>query len=411
MFRRLLWLGLFLLAGSGFAWALWPRAVEVEVAQIDRQDIVVLVEEEGRSQIREVFTVSAPIAGRMARLSLHAGDTVRKGETVVARIRPAPPPLLDARTQRMAEAARDAAEAALGLAQAELAHAEAQASFAVSELERASALANRGALPTRQLEQARLEAAVAQAAVKSADANLLMRERELERAQAALIQAEANGADGPCCVEILAPSSGRVLRVLAESEQIVVAGAPLLEIGDPHDIEIVVDLLSSDAVRVEQGAASTVRDWGGTPLSAKVRRIDPSAVTRVSALGIEEQRITAILALEGDPKIWANLGDGYRVTVGIEVWRAEHVPAVSVAALFRSGAEWAVFRVVDGRAQLTKVVIGERTSVWAELLDGLDLGSVVILRPSDRIEDGMRVALPQSAAAMGWRHWLGLERR
>lgn len=393
MLRRLLWAALGLLVAAGLAWALWPRPVEVEVATVGRQDIVVLVEEEGRSRIREVFTVSAPIAGRMSRLDLHPGDAVVGGETVVARVQPAAPPLLDVRSRRIAEATRDAAEAALGLARAELTRAEAQAEYAGSELERAGALADRGTLPTRALEQARLDAAAAEAALESARANLLVRERELESARAALIEADGEGTNGNCCVEVLAPASGRILRVLTESEQVVAAGTPLVEIGDPSDLEVVVELLSADAVRVEEGASATIEDWGGPPLGAHVVRIDPSAETEVSALGIEEQRVTAVLALEGDPASWGELGDGYSVTVRIEVWRGEALPAVPLGALFRSGADWAVFRVEDGRARLVPVEIGERNADWAELRAGLEPGAAVILHPSDRVAEGARVAV------------------
>lgn len=391
MVRRLLWALAALLVAAGLAWAFWPRPVPVETAIIAPQDIEIVVEEEGRSRIREVFTVSAPIAGRMARLGLHAGDEVVAGRTVVARVSPAAPALLDARSRRVAEAARDAAEAAVELARAELSRAEAQAGYATSELERSGALFDRGTIPARGLEQARLDAAAARAAVESARANLLVAERQRESAEAALIEGDAAQPEAACCVEVLAPATGRILRVLTESEQVVAAGTPLVEIGDPADIEVVVELLSSDAVRVEEGAPATLEGWGGPALEATVRRVDPSAATRVSALGIEEQRVTAVLALEGDPSLWAELGDGYRVTARILVSRARGVPAVPVGALFRSGADWAAFRVVEGRAVLAPLAIGERNADWAEVLDGLSPGDRVVLHPGDRVADGVRV--------------------
>lgn len=392
MLRRLIWAILAVLVAAGFAWAFWPRPVEVEAAVVGRQDIVVTVEEDGRSRIREVFTVSAPITGRMARLVLHPGDPVTEGETVVARLHPVAPPLLDLRSRRVAEAARDAAEAALGLAQAALTRAEAQLGYARSELARAEALADRGAVPTRTLEQARLVAAEAEAAVNSARANILVQERELERARAALVEGrEAEGADESCCVEVLAPASGRILRVLAESEQVVAAGTPLLEIGDPSDLEVVVDLLSADAVRVRPGAAAMLGGWGGPPLPARVTRIEPSAVTEISALGIEEQRVTAVLGIEGGPQAPSELGDGYRVTARIEVWRGDGLLAVPVGALFRSGGDWAVFRIEDGRARLTPIRIGERNADWAAVVAGLDQGAAVVIHPGDRVVDGVRL--------------------
>jgi HlyD family secretion protein len=190
---------------------------------------------------------------------------------------------------------------------------------------------------------------------------------------------------------VVAPASGRILRVLTESEQVVAAGTPLVEIGDPGDIEIVVELLSADAVRVEEGAPAVVEGWGGPSLPARVARIEPSASTRVSALGIEEQRVTAILALEGEPSDSAELGHGYRVTARISVWRGGALPAVPVGALFRSGEEWAVFRVEDGRASLAPIEIGHRNADWAELRSGLEPGDTVILHPSDLIAEGARV--------------------
>lgn len=399
MVRRLIWAALALLVAGGFAWALWPRPVLVETAIVGRQDIEVTVEEEGKARIREVFTVSAPISGQMARQDLHAGDEVVGGRTVVARIRPAAPALLDLRARRIAEAARDAAEAAVGLARAELARAEAEGEYADAELRRVEALVGREVLPQRSLDQARLDAAAAHAAVESAGANLLVRERELESARAALMEGGDRGGDDACCVEVMAPAGGRILRVLTESEQVVSAGTPLLEIGDPSDLEIVVELLSSDAVRVEAGAPAVIDGWGGPALAARVTRIDPSAVTRVSALGIEEQRVTATLALTGDPAVRPGLGDGFRVTTHIVVWRGEGLLAVPVGALFRSGGDWAVFRVEDGRARLTPIRLGERNAHWAELRGGLEAGARVVLHPGDRVTDGARVAFTTGADA------------
>ncbi|WP_299360167.1 HlyD family efflux transporter periplasmic adaptor subunit [uncultured Paracoccus sp.] len=391
MTRRLIWAFLALLVAAGFTWALWPRPIAVETATVGLQDIEVVVREEGEAHIREVFTVSAPISGHMSRQNLHAGDEVAAGETVVAQISPAVPALLDLRTRRIAEATRDAAEAAVGLARAEFSRAQAQEEYARSELQRVEALVNRDALPRRSLDQARLDAAAAKAAVESARANLLVRERELESARAALIEGSGERGNGGCCVDIVAPASGQILRVLTESEQVVSAATPLLEIGDPADLEIEVELLSSDAVRVKVGALATIDGWGGPPLAARVTRIDPSATTRVSALGIEEQRVKTVLAPEGERGAWRELGDGYRVTAHIVVWQGKGLPAIPVGALFRSGDAWAVFRVDAGQARLVQVELGQRNEDWAELRGGLEPGADVILYPGDRIAEGGRV--------------------
>ena len=397
MVRRIVLAVLVLAVIGGFVWAFWPRPVPVETAVIGRHTIEVDIEEEGKSRIRDIFTVSAPIAGQMARLNLHSGDEVIRNETVVASIRPVAPALLDARSRRIAEAARDAAAAAVDLASAQLTQAEAQHDFAKAEAERAEVLIRRESISERAYEKARLDVLAAEAAVESARASLLVRERELESANAALMEGDAGAGDSRCCVEVLAPASGRILRVLTESEQVVGSGTPLVEIGDPTDIEIVVELLSADAVRVKQGAAATVQGWGGEVLTARVERVDPSAFTRVSALGIEEQRVTVILALEGGPELWQDLGDGCRVIARITLWRGEDLVAIPVGALFRDGADWATFRLEEGRAVVRKIELGQRNTEYAEVRAGLEPGDTVILHPSDRVETGVRVIAGQGS--------------
>ena len=397
MVRRIVLAVLVLAVIGGFVWAFWPRPVPVETAVIGRHTIEVDIEEEGKSRIRDIFTVSAPIAGQMARLNLHSGDEVIRNETVVASIRPVAPALLDARSRRIAEAARDAAAAAVDLASAQLTQAEAQHDFAKAEAERAEVLIRRESISERAYEKARLDVLAAEAAVESARASLLVRERELESANAALMEGDAGAGDSRCCVEVLAPASGRILRVLTESEQVVGSGTPLVEIGDPTDIEIVVELLSADAVRVKQGAAATVQGWGGEVLTARVERVDPSAFTRVSALGIEEQRVTVILALEGGPELWQDLGDGFRVIARITLWRGEDLVAIPVGALFRDGADWATFRLEEGRAVVRKIELGQRNTEYAEVRAGLEPGDTVILHPSDRVETGVRVIAGQGS--------------
>ena len=402
MVRRIVLAVLVLAVIGGFVWAFWPRPVPVETAVIGRHTIEVDIEEEGKSRIRDIFTVSAPIAGQMARLNLHSGDEVIRNETVVASIRPVAPALLDARSRRIAEAARDAAAAAVDLASAQLTQAEAQHDFAKAEAERAEVLIRRESISERAYEKARLDVLAAEAAVESARASLLVRERELDRCWegirlAALMEGDAGAGDSRCCVEVLAPASGRILRVLTESEQVVGSGTPLVEIGDPTDIEIVVELLSADAVRVKQGAAATVQGWGGEVLTARVERGGPPAFTSITALGIEEQRVTVILALEGGPELWQDLGDGFRVIARITLWRGEDLVAIPVGALFRDGADWATFRLEEGRAVVRKIELGQRNTEYAEVRAGLEPGDTVILHPSDRVETGVRVIAGQGS--------------
>jgi HlyD family secretion protein len=392
MLRRLIAALIAMAVAGAVIWALWPRAVEVETAVIAKRDIVVTVEEEGKSRIREVFTVSAPRSGQMLRVNLHAGDEVVKDETIVASIRPADPGLLDARSRRVAEAAADAARAAVDLAAAEVRQAEAQLTFLRSELDRATSLVRRGTISERAFEKAKLDVESAAASLESVKASLMVRKRELERAEAALIETGGSD-DGTCCIEVKAPVSGRILNVLAESEQVVQAGTPLVEIGDPADLEIVADLLSRDAVQIRAGASAVIESWGGPPLPAKVHRIDPSAVTKVSALGIEEQRVSVVLHLDGKPEDWAALGHGFRVVARITLWKGEDLVSVPIGALFRQGADWAAYAVEDGTARLKILELGARNAEHAEVKQGLTDGSAVILHPSDQVADGVAVVV------------------
>ena len=382
---------LFVLIGF-LVWAFIPRPVEVDLAEIAPRTLEIAVEEEGEARIRDVFTVSATIAGKLQRISLHAGDSVIEGETVVASIGPAASVLLDSRSRAVAEASAAATQAAMDLARAQLAQAEATYEFMTSEASRAIALYEKGAVSQRAYDNAIRERKTAQAAVSSAVANLAVREKELESALAVLRPDKPDEA-GNCCVKILAPVSGRVLRVLTESEQVVQPGTPILEIGDPGNVEIIVELLSRDAVRVQEGAAATITGWGGTPIAAVVERVEPSAVTKVSALGIDEQRVKVILALTGAADEWSQLGHGFRVIARIALWREDEVLTIPVGALFRDGADWATYVFRDGRAQLQTISLGERNESLAQVLDGLQLGDLVILHPSDLVADGVSVAL------------------
>jgi HlyD family secretion protein len=296
--------------------------------------------------------------------------------------------LLDSRARAVAEAAAAAAQAAMDLARAQLAQAEAIHDFMSTEANRAVALFARGAISQRAHDDAVLEEKTAKAAVSSAMANVAVRQKELESAMAVL-NPDQTGDAAQCCIEVRAPASGRVLRVLTESEQVVQPGTPLLEIGDPGKMEIEVELLSRDAVRVQEGASATVSGWGGAPIPAVVERVEPSAVTKVSALGIDEQRVKVILALTGPPESFSQLGHGFRVITRITLWREEDVPTIPVAALFRDGGDWATYVLRDGRATAQSLTLGERNESFAQVIDGLETGETVILHPSDQVMDGV----------------------
>lgn len=390
--RRLVPAAALLVLISLLVWAFLPRPVEVDAAEVALRPLEIVVEEEGEARIREVFTISATIAGKLQRISLHAGDSVTKGETVVASIGPAAPVLLDSRSRAVAEATAAAAQAALDLARAQLVQAEAILEFMTTEANRAVALFSRGAISQRAHDDAVLEQKTAQAAVSSALANVAVREKELESAHAVLDSYQT--AEGStCCVEVLAPASGRVLRVLTESEQVVQPGTPLLEIGDPGTMEIEAELLSRDSVRVREGASATITGWGGGPIPAVVERVEPSAVTKVSALGIDEQRVKVILALTGPPESFSTLGHGFRVITRIALWSEDSVLTIPLGALFRDGGDWATYVLRDGRARVQTLVLGEQNESLAQVLDGLQAGDTVVLYPSDAVADGVSVTV------------------
>jgi HlyD family secretion protein len=384
------------LIGSGIlaliTWALWPQPVPVDMAAIKRGPLEVTVEDEGITRIHDVYTVSSPILGKMLRSPREVGDKVVADKTLVAEIEPVAPTFLDVRSQRVNEAAVHAAQAAVDLAEAKIKEANSQLEFAKSDLRRAEELAASKTISARTLEKAKLDVDSAEAAVASAKATLEVRRRELESAKARLIQpGEANGGERSA-VQVRSPIDGVVLKIIAESEQVVQPGAPLIEIGNPADLEIAVDFLSRDAVRIKPGAPARIESWGGDKiLNARVKRIEPTGFTKVSALGIEEQRVKVILDFTGPESEWRKLGHGYRVIAHVVVWHHNDALQVPLGALFREGENWAVFVVADGRAQRRLVKIGQRNLHAARVLGGLKLGEQVVLHPSDRVHDRVRV--------------------
>ena len=378
------------------AWLVFrPAPVRVELGRVERGRLVVTVDEEGETRVRERYVVAAPIAGRVARLTLEPGDPVQPG-TVVARMHPVP---LDPRTRAEAAARLEAAQAALREASAQVGNARAALEQAQRTAARSRQLGRSGTIGKEEQELAELDETTrgkdleaAQFAEKAAAYNL-------EAARAALM---APGGDGnqalvaacesgePGCIELRSPVAGRVLRVPEKSERVVSPGTPLLEIGDPQQLEIVVDLLSTDAVKVHPGATMLVEEWGGPePLAARVRRVEPSGYTKLSALGVEEQRVDVVADFAGDT---GGLGDGYRIEARIVVAEADDALLVPSSALFRRQGEWHVFAVAGGRAMLRPVRIGRGTPQQTEVLDGLSAGDEVVLHPSDQVADGVRVA-------------------
>lgn len=382
-------LGLVLLtAAIGIVLALRPRPVAVDVATAARGPLVVAIEETGVTRVKDRYVVSAPVAGTLSRQLLEPGDPIAEGQ-VVAEIAPLPPPLLDARTRSEAQARLSAELSALGQAEALQGRAGAAEALARDELVRARSLAAGGSVPAQQLERAEFEARMRAEELSSAVFGAKVAAEQVRVARAAL--APEGGARGRH-VDVLAPASGRVLRVLQRSQGVVQAGTPLLEVGNPEALELVVDLLTTDAVRVAPGTPLTIQGWGGDrALAARVRRVEPSAFTKLSALGVEEQRVNVVAAFTERGEDRAALGDGFRIEARLVLWRGDDVLKVPHGAVFRRGDGWAVFRVAGGRARLTPVQVGHRGDAEVEVPSGLEAGAAVVVHPGDRVKDGVRV--------------------
>jgi HlyD family secretion protein len=390
--RLLFWAVPALLVAGGLALAFRPQPLAVDFARAERGELVVSVAEEGRTRVRDVFVVSAPLRGRVRRIDLEEGDAVEADETVVAEIEPTDPEFLDIRSEAEARAAVATARAAVALAEAELEEARAELDFAEAEVARIRRLRESNTVSVRVLEDAERLFRTRKAAVATAEANLEMRRSELEAAEVRLLRPpEARARAGGCpCITIRAPVSGRVLRVLQESETVVAAGTPLLEIGDPRDLEIVADFLSSDAVRIEPGMEVVIEQWGGEgTLSGTVARVEPYGFTKVSALGIEEQRVNVVIAFAGPEARRRRLGHGFEVEVRVILAEAEDALKVPLTALFREDGDWAVFAVEDGLAALRRVELGRRNDLEAEIVSGLAAGDTIVRYPSDEVAEGV----------------------
>lgn len=371
--------------------ALRPDVVSVDVAEVKRGPMRVTIDEEGETRIRRRYVVSAPVTGRVERIDLEPGDEVIGGRTIVARVRAETPPLLDARTRDELGAARAAASAALGQARAEEQRAKASLDLAQKELAREREL-DRAGLTSRQAVELRETAArTADEAARAAAYGVATASAELQRIESRL-RPQGLEADGRV-FPVLAPVTGVVLRRLRESAAMVAAGTPLLEVGDPKDLEVVADLLSTDAVQVTAGAPVRIERWGGEGiLTGRVRRVEPSGFMKVSALGVEEQRVNVLIDLDDPAAAAARLGDGFRTEVRVVTWEGGDVVQVPVGALFRRGDQWTVYVMAGDIATLRAVTIGHRNGQTAEVSEGLAPGDVVILHPPDTLIDGARVA-------------------
>jgi HlyD family secretion protein len=371
--------------------ALWPRPTEVDLSTVTKGELIVTIDEEGETRVRERFEVTSPVAGEVLRINLEPGDAVSGGKTVLAIVRPSAPTPLDARSRAEAQAAVQAAEATLGRARAERDRAATVLARAKQQLERATNLIEGGAISRDDFDARQTDARTAEEALRAADFVVTHAQRDLDVARARLVQRGSSGRTGD--IPLLAPVDGVVLKRLRESQTVVPAGEPLLEVGDPKGLEIVADLLSSDAVKIKAGDAVLIEQWGGPDaLRGRVRRVEPSGFMKVSALGVEEQRVNVIIDFE-DPDVASRaLGDGYRVEVRVVVWQEDNVLKVPTGTLFRRGDQWALFVVEDGRARLRTIRVGQRNGAEAQVLEGLREREQIVLYPPDTLADGDRVA-------------------
>jgi HlyD family secretion protein len=380
-----------LAAIAGLVWAWLPKPVPVDVATVGRGMLRVTVDEDGRTRVKDRYVVSAPLLASTARSELHPGDHVSERQ-LLARLMPLEPALLDARTRAQAE--RRVASAVAGRKQAESAVARAQSvlQYASAESERQRELSKHGATAERALETAVLQERTAREELASSQFALRVAGYEVEMARLNLDR-ESGGALAKDNIEIVSPVEGQILRVIQESAGVVQPGTPLVELGDVKALEIVADVLTSDAVHIKPSARAWIERWGGeAALAAHVRSIEPSAFTRVSALGVEEQRVNVILDLDEPYTKWSALGDGYRVEVRMLTWQGDDVLVVPESAIFRRNERWATFAVRDGKAELVFVEVGHRNGETAEVLGGLSEGMEVIVHPSDRVVPGIEIA-------------------
>ena len=386
---------------AGLAWFAWPRPLPVDLATVTKGPIEVTADDDGKTHVRHIYTVSAPVAGKVLRIShpmgeqgpsLHVGDQVTANETVVALMQPTVPSFNDVRSHDQLEAEILAADAAIQQQDAEVQRLEAAVVFSRTEFQRAQTLSRTQTISAQAFDKAKFDVATNEAALASAKAQVDVR-RSLRASLAARLidPTNARSADSACCVRVLAPASGRVLKITQDSEAVVLPGTPLVDIGDPLDLEVVADLLSTEAVQIAIGAPVRIDGWGGPAIKGKVVRIDPAGFLKVSALGIEEQRVRVTIDFADPPEAWSRLGHDYRVIVHVAIWSADDALTVPVSALSRKGDDWAVFAVEDGRARTTPVKIGHRNNRVAEVVAGLAAGTGVVLHPSDRISDGTRV--------------------
>ncbi len=373
------------------AWSFWPQPVVVETAVVKRAPMTVSIEEEGRTRVIDRYVVSAPVDGVACRVQLDVGDAVEQDQILLS-IRPLASQVLDPRSRAQAEARVDAARSALQAAQEQARAAKAAAKLAANELKRLRPLLEKGVISRDVFDRAQTEVNTTTAAKRSADFNVEVARYELKAARSVLEYTTLDSGEPVERVSVRSPVTGRILKVAHECEGPVRTGEPLFEVGDPSALEIEVDVLSADAVKIKPGMTVLFDRWGGEqPLEGIVRTVEPVAFTKISALGVEEQRVLIISDFTSPQEQWQSLGDGYRVEARFVLWHEDNVLQVPASSLFRYQNGWAVFVIENGHAHRRMVKVGQRTGVTAQILEGVKQGEKVINHPSDEVEDGRSV--------------------
>ena len=389
--RYLPWIGAVLGAALVVA-GLWPKPLPVEVATVSRGDVLVTVNEEGMTRVKNRYVISSPVAGQLQRIDWKAGAIVKAGETVLATLETSGADLLDVRGQAQAEARVRAAESNRARAQAQLEQAKAGATLASSDLKRFQGLAERGAISQQDLESATMRDSMTTQQMRAAEFGEQVSNFELEQARALLLRGQPGGNIDQAPLVITSPVSGRALRVFQESSRLVPGGLPLLEVGDPTDLELRIEVLSRDGVAILPGARVIVEQWGGVaPLEARVRLVEPSAFTKISALGVEEQRVYVVADFVSPVEQRPTLGDNYRIEARVVVWEGRNVLRVPAGALFQRGGKWQTFLVVGGKTTVRMVKTGRTNGLETEVVDGLREGDRVVVYPGDKVAEGSRV--------------------
>lgn len=374
-------------------WGFWPQPVLVEAIAVQRDSLTVTIEEEGRTRVIDRYVISAPVDGVTCRVQLNVGDPVAQGEVLLG-ITPLESQVLDSRSRAQAKAKVAAANSSLHVAQ-ERARAAAEAALlAKSEHKRLKPLMKDGVISRDVFDKAITDANMTAAEKRSAEFNIEVAQYELDAARSVLDYRSGSAGEAAERVPVRSPINGKILKVAHECAGPVHTGEPLLEVGDPSVLEIEVDVLSADAVKIKTGMKVLFDRWGGEqPLEGIVRIIEPVGFTKVSALGVEEQRVLVISDFISPADMWQRLGDGYRVEARFILWQQQDVLQVPASSLFRHKNGWAVFVVENGYAIIREVKVGQRNGLLAQVLEGVNEAELVINHPSDEVDDGRRVKL------------------